>query len=454
MSSPWARRGTVVAFALALVGVGLSTPTQAAERQDAVVATKASAEMPRLVATPSVSQPHVNALAGLGATMFAGGRFDLVEQAGAQTSRGDLVAFDRSSGELSSTFTAGLGDGEVWALAADPATSSLYVGGKFTTIGGANRPALAKLDATTGAVDPAFTPPFGGGQINDLQLVEVAGVQHLLVAGTPSTKLLSLNPRTGRKDGWMDLAFSEALKGSTGAVAINHVAIDPDRTRMVVTGNFAKVDGQSRSRLVVADLDAGGATVSPWYYPGFAKSCRSTTPSKIDYLEGVDFSPDGRSFTVAATGYQTVRSSDIWYQRLGDNNVANTAVCDAVGRFDLDDSVRPSWINYTGGDTVWAVRDTGTAVYVAGHFRWLDNPDGYDSVGVGDRTTKRPAARRQGVGAIDPATGLALTWNPGLGQTKLGGRAFLSDGAGLWIGNDATTFSGAPRRGLQFAPLP
>ncbi len=48
-------------------------------------------------------------------------------------------------------------------------------------------------------------------------------------------------------------------------------------------------------------------------------------------------------------------------------------VCDGVGRFAMDNDDAPQWINYTGGDSVWAVSDTGSAVYTQGHFQWLDN---------------------------------------------------------------------------------
>ena len=114
---------------------------------------------------------------------------------------------------------------------------------------------------------------------------------------------------------------------------------------------------------------------------------------------------------------------DIWYHRLGAANEPDTTVCDGVGRFNLSDSSKPAWINYTGGDSVWSVSDTGAAVYVAGHFRWLDNPDGWKSLGLGDKTSGAPAASRRGIGAIDPASGLANGWNPGLTATSVGGKA-------------------------------
>ena len=221
-----------------------------------------------------------------------------------------------------------------------------------------------------------------------------------------------------------------------------------------MTGNFQHVDGQQRSKFFLLDLAAGATSLSSWYYPGFAKPCASTAPRRIPNLQGVDFSPDGSALTVTATGQIPLKRSDVWYHRLGADNQPDTTVCDAVGRFSLADDSRPQWINYTGGDSVWAAADTGAAVYVAGHFRWLDNPDGYASKGVGDQTSGAPASSRRGIAAIDPETGLALPWNPGLGQTRIGGKAFLADPSGLWIGNDATSFAGAPRYGLQRALLP
>ena len=66
------------------------------------------------------------------------------------------------------------------------------------------------------------------------------------------------------------------------------------------------------------------------------------------------------------------------------------------------------WINYTGGDSVWEVADTGAAVYIQGHFKWVDNADGYASNGIGDTSDGSPAARRAGIAAIDPVAGRAL----------------------------------------------
>jgi len=124
-------------------------------------------------------------------------------------------------------------------------------------------------------------------------------------------------------------------------------------------------------------------------------------------------------------------------------------VCDAAARFDMDDDSHPAWINYTGGDSVWATAVTGAAVYVQGHFQWLDNPNGFAS----SCPAGEVCARRTGIGAIDPQTGLALPWNPRK-PAQLGGKDFLATSEGLWIGSDSTMVQGEYHRGIAFMPLP
>ena len=50
--------------------------------------------------------------------------------------------------------------------------------------------------------------------------------------------------------------------------------------------------------------------------------------------------------------------------------------CDATSRFETDPTnanANPTWIDQTGGDTVWATTVTNTAVYIGGHNRWNNN---------------------------------------------------------------------------------
>jgi hypothetical protein len=108
--------------------------------------------------------------------------------------------------------------------------------------------------------------------------------------------------------------------------------------------------------------------------------------------------------------------------------------------------MKPTWINYTGGDTLYSVAATGAAVYVQGHNRWLDNPYGRDFAGPGAKV-------RLGIGAIDSDTGKALAWNPSKPALQ-GGHDLLATADGLWVMSDSTKFDHMYHRGIAFAPLP
>jgi hypothetical protein len=293
--------------------------------------------------------------------------------------------------------------------------------------------------------------------VNDLSLTNLGGKQVLVVAGNQGKRLTSLDPVTGQDTGYFTSVITDPLPNAWGGLAVYHFAIDPTSTHLVATGNFSTVEGQSRSKFFMLDLGASGAILNPWYYPGFAKRCSSTAPRRIAYLQDVDWSPDGTAFDITATGQVPATKADIWYHALGDTNNPNTTVCDAAGRFKLSDPTKPAWINYTGGDSVWVVADTGSAgaVYVQGHFKWLDNPDGIASKGTGDiHWGGGPAASRKGIGAIDPATGLALPWNPPI-TSQMGGKALEPTSSGLWIGDDSNRFGTETNHyGIAFAPLP
>jgi hypothetical protein len=122
-------------------------------------------------------------------------------------------------------------------------------------------------------------------------------------------------------------------------------------------------------------------------------------------------------------------------------------MCDTATRFEnVDASEDWTWVQRTGGDTLYSVAATGAAVYVGGHQRWLDNPYGEDFKGPG-------AVDRPGVGALDPSTGKALAWNP---TTSLGAgmREITVTPDGVWFGDDAKRFHTEWRWGIAYCPLP
>jgi hypothetical protein len=417
---------SLASLAAVAVTVGLLAPAAASPSHPSVVSEDPANYTPQLVPTGAVGQPRTDALAELGDTIYAGGWFERVSQGGTTYNRSNIVAFDADTGAVHA-FAPDI-DGRVWALAAHG--GSVYIGGKFGTVNGVSRPNLVKVDAATGAVDTAFRARLGG-KVNAL----VVSGGRLFAGGAFGKKLVAVNLNTGADTGFFNLAITDPLPNAWGNVAVYAMAINSAGTQLVATGNFRTVAGQSRSRLFVANLGSSSATLSSWYYDGFALPCTSTNPRRIAYLQGVDYSPDGSYFVVVSTG-QISRTGDL-----------GETVCDAAGRFDLNDDSAPAWINYTGGDSLWSVAATGSAVYVQGHHTYLDNEGGWQNHPV------PTAVVRRGVGAIGPASGRALAWNPDK-PAQIGGKAFIATGDGLWIGSDSARINGEPRRGIALCPLP
>ncbi len=388
---------------------------------------------PHLVETDG-SRPFALAVAKLGDTMYVGGQFDAVENAdrtdGLQVD--NIAAFDAGTGALDRDFTPQF-DGNVFVIRT--VGDSVYVGGSFEHVNGVPRPSLAKLDAETGALDTSFRPgATNSGRVSEIRLVD----GRLVVGGTFRHKLLALRPDNGRDTGYIDLPVTGQVPLSTTKTEVYRFAVNPARTRLVAVGNFTAVDGKDRRRTFMLNLGPDAASVSNWYYPPLHDKCRTDNPIKQHYIEDVDFSPNGSYFVLVSTGFITEFPRQI-----------GTHVCDAAARFETDvlAPTKPTWINYTGGDTLHAVAATGSAVYVQGHNRWLDNPQG-------DGKTKGPGAvDRLGIGAIDPVTGKALAWNPGK-PARQGGQDFLATKDGLWVPSDSKRFNGEYHRGIAFVPLP
>ena len=432
----------LLACALGAAGLlAVSSPTGAQdEEHPTVVSQKAASGTAQLHANKAVRRPHVDALARIAGTIYIGGYFRRVADDDGRHRLPNVASLDESTGQVNTDFSVDL-DGPVYALATYG--NSVFIGGDFRTANGTRRTFLVKVNSTTGAVREGFDAGLRG-RVNDL----VVSDDRLFVAGSFRQRLVALDPGTGDDTGFFDLDIAGDIDGSRGSTSVYEIAINEAGTRLVGVGNFETVDGQARRRAFMAQLDDGSSTLDDWYYDSLAKHCNSKRAAKIAYLQGVDFAPDGTYFVLVSTG-SYVRTPD---------HIGET-VCDAAARFETADKdpERPSWINYSGGDSIWSVAVTGAAVYVQGHIRWLDNPNGRNGFGEG-------AKIRRGIGAIKPGQytetgdeikpgGHAMTWHP-VKTAQVGGEAFLATPTGLWVGSDSAEFAGDPHRGVAYVPLP
>ncbi|MBG0827356.1 hypothetical protein HS041_06215 [Planomonospora sp. ID67723] len=397
------------------------------------VAAAGSVEHPSVVsANPVDTTPHVldgivNAIALVGGTVVVGGSFSEVSDAGNSEvlMRDNIFAYDLATGRVLQNFAPEL-NGPVHALA--PGTGgTVYAGGGFTATDGSTTRKLVRLRLADGAPVPTFGAHAFGGSVTSMlrhgsRLYLGGDFTH--IGRVSRTALARVDAVTGAVDPNFTIK-----PGAPRSARVKVYAMALSRGRLAVDGSFTTLDGLSRPQLGLVDVSASRARVAGWRTDAYAADCMPAFPS---YVRGLDFSPDGSYFVVVTSG----------------GPGGPRKMCDTAARFETRGrgTVRPTWVNFTGGDSLYSVAVTGTAVYVGGHQRWLDNPRGSDSAGPG-------AVERQGIGAIHPVTGRALPWNP-TRERGIGVKAFLAHPGGLLVGSDTIQLGREYHARIGMFPLP
>ncbi|WP_412541913.1 PKD domain containing protein [Longispora sp. K20-0274] len=359
--------------------------------------------------TPHVLDGTVYAFAVLDDTVVVGGEFTSVADAeGHAFDRSNVFAFSLTDGHVLPF--APRTDGPVRALATE--AGAVFAGGEFHHVNGAARHGLAKL-RPDGGLDAAFRT--GIDDSAGLVRALAARGDRLYVAGDFATLGGVSRRALARVDagtGQVDPAFDLALARPDGKVWVQSMAMSRDGAVMVFDGTFTSVSGQDRYQLAVARTGGARAEVAGWATDVVANS--PCNPDYETYLRGVDVSADGSWFVLVTSGHAA--GPDL--------------VCNSAARFDTDGGAgqRPVWVNHTGGNTLLSVAVTDGAVYVGGHQQWLDNP-------YGNKYPGRGAVARPGIGAVDPDTGRALSWNP-TKDRGVGTEALLAFEGGLLVGSD------------------
>ena len=368
--------------------------------------------------TPNVLDGQVNAIVQVGGKMIAGGTFTQVRRGGGPIlTRNNIFAFDPTTGNIDTAFVPTV-NGEVRALETASDGQSVFVGGAFTNVNGATVNRLTKLNTADGQRVTAFSAN-ASGMVRDLELRGgrlFVGGSFGTIKGQSRGRLAVVNETSGNVDPNLDLPFTGTHNG--GSTNVFKLDVNPAGTRLVAIGNFTDVAGVARRQVAMLDVAAGGpATVANWETSRYADACAGAFDT---YMRDVDISPDGSYFVVVTTGAYRAN-----------------LLCDTAARWETNAtgvSLQPTWVSYTGGDTMWSVGVTGTAVYVGGHQRWHNNPFRSNNPGAG-------AVPREGIAALDPVNGLPFTWNPG--RTRgVGVFALYSTTQGLWVGSDTEQLGG------------
>ncbi|MGC3860404.1 malectin domain-containing carbohydrate-binding protein [Micromonospora chersina] len=440
MTNPSAlgRRVLVALATVALTAAGLAPAGPAAAAPDHSTLVRATPS----TASPDIMDGTVDAIHDAGTKIIVAGSFTRVQNRGSDVdiTRNYLLAFDKATGTVDTAFAPTV-DNEVYAVVAGPTAGTVFVAGKFNTVNGVTRRKVALLNVATGAVVTSFAGPAFNGLVNDIALVGgrllVGGI--FTTAGNPNPRggLASLNASTGAVDTYLTTALTEhhnydGVSGANAGVGAEKLAVSPDGTKLVVIGNFKKADGVLHDQIVKLDLGATTATVADWNTNRYTPRCAWWAFDS--YMRDIAFAPDGSYFVVVTTGAPN-----------------GGTLCDAAARWEAGATgadLQPTWVDYTGGDTYLSVGISEQAVYVGGHFRWLNNSYGGDSAQAG-------AVGRASIAALDPRTGLPLSWNPGRHPRGIGASEMLVTPAGLWVGSDTSWIGNFQyrRERIAFFPL-
>ncbi|MDQ1657836.1 MAG: hypothetical protein QOD41_2919 [Cryptosporangiaceae bacterium] len=411
----------LVGFGVHVAGIGTASATDLPTPPPGPVHDRVVSQIPAK-GTPNILDGKVLAIAQVGNTVIAGGDFTQTQSSDGATTypTSEIVAFDATTGAVSTTFLPALAGGRVNALLPGPTPNTVYVGGSFSQAGGANIKGLTLLDVGTGARVASFAKAPMNGMVTSMKRVGdrliVAG-SFTSVQGAARGGLASVSATTGVLDDYVTSTVTEHHNyngtGQEAAVGVDGIDVSPDGRWLVAIGNFKKVDGLVRDQAAVLDLSGTKAVVrADWRTRGFEAPCaRNSFDSTV---RGIAIAPDSKSFTIVSTG------------------AGNTSLCDTAASFSFastGDDVKPVWVDYTGGDSLYAVAVTAQATYVGGHQRYLNNPTKVDAAGSG-------ALARPGLAAISTGTGMPLSWNPGRNPRGLGTFALYPSAAGLWVGSD------------------
>jgi hypothetical protein len=349
----------------------------------------------------------------VGETIFIGGQFtqlreNPVGQAGGQViAVNNFAALDAATGSPLPVMLADPPDftgTKAVVHAMNLAGGSLWVGGKFSAVDGARRFNVAALNPATLAVqnpDPRISGPVFAVTSDDARIY--AGGNFLKVEGSPRARLVALSMSGVPDSDWTPSADDK----------VRDVALTADGNALFITGHFRNVAGSSgglQPRGAIAKLTTASGNLQSWQPTGIK--------------------------------YNTLKDRGMGVNVVGERVYWAVAQSDWAGAFNVSTGYR-YWKTDTDG-TVNDVVEMGDRVIIGGHFVLVAFEPFYNKCAADpdscDRHSKIAALNMNGV--------LDQSWNAGLqgsGKEWQGAKRFLVDGGKLWIGGAYLEISHEPQ---------
>jgi hypothetical protein len=362
---------------------------------------------------PNLSYSAVDALAVSGPTVYAGGDFTSI----GGSARNHLAALDAATGQATSwnpnvqnpDFQA-----EVHAITVSGST--VYVGGRFAAVGGQTQNSIAALDASTGQAtswNPNIQGPGSNPQVSAIavsgQTVYAGGEFFNSIGGRARNGLAALDPSTGWVTSWNPNPHAASGGGGVNAIAANGPAV-------YVGGWFNSIGGQTRHGLAALDPITGEAT--GWDPDVWNAYGGNNTPGTVNAIELANQ-------LVYVGGYFT---------SVGGTPRTSLAAVDPTTGEATSWNPDPS---IDGSCEIFLLQASQSRVYVGGWFDW-----------IGGQARSRLAA-------VNTTTGEATGWNPNPQQqvpphapVPAGLSSLALSGQNVYVTGNFTLIGGQSRNGI------
>jgi hypothetical protein len=424
----WLLRNAPVAAlsALAVSVSGLVSGTAAA--QSGPVSTNPASGTPALAKTGTTEQ--IRQLVGCGGTMYAVGTFTSISQGSQTVTRNNIFSFSQTAPYTITSWTPNV-NGTVNSIQLTSDCSHAFIGGRFSQVDGTSAHNIAYIRTYNNTMVQNWAHS-ANGQVDTILRT---GNNHLLVGGkftaiNGSSKkyYVSLNPNTGKDDGYLNLNISGhyVYPGvGVNTTEVYNQQLSPDGGHVLVEGTFTRVESTPRQQIFMLNLGNHG-NVSIWYSTEFNQFCADKHPF---YIKSAAWSPDMSTVYVADTGFAPVG----W-----NNTFPLTGLCDAVAAFPGTrvSGLQHDWVNYTGCDSLYSVAADSTTVYIGGHERWANNQNGCNKQGTGGIPAPGMGGFTAGASGgtlLKNSSGTAGLYSRDRG---LGADQIYRTGAGIWIASD------------------
>lgn len=373
----------------------------------------------------------VRCMARVGSKVFVGGRFTTL---GGQPRNG-IGALDAVTGALDPWDAHASGSVELHEIATDG--TRLFVCGVFGSIGGQIRNGLAALDVVTGSAtswNPGPNAAVSSIAVGDG--VIYAGGDFTTIGGQSRRGVAALDPFSGAANSWdaeLDLAGIRCLATSGGL--------------LYMSGPFTSIGGTPRKGL--GAVDATTAQVANWAPDlGYGQALTMSATEARVYFSGYFSSVNGapRRFLAAVdagsgalTNWNPGADQPVEHIAAYGSRVFVSGLfagcggdpCTGLAALDLRTGEILPWRPALDGNVAQLATD-GTRVYVGGSFRHVDGQP------------------RGGLAAFDASTGGLEAWNPG-GASANSIDRLATNGSRVYVHGDIKDLGGSGLR--EFAAL-